>query len=196
MPSTLTRLKTGLHVPEMLDALGVHSLTARSSEDEGWLEKLYDKALQLYPNQEEEDCLSADCHRITFMYSNLYEHAQLNEATHAALHELFGVGNMKTFEQIGACCRAGHAVGADGSDDYIGHLERLDVPITFIHGAENGCYLPESTRLTYEALREANGPGKYTRHVIPGYGHIDCMFGKNASADVFPLILKHLDDNQ
>jgi cholesterol oxidase len=30
--------------------------------------------------------------------------------------------------------------------------------------------------------------------VIPGYGHIDCIYGKNAVNDVFPLMLSHLED--
>jgi cholesterol oxidase len=29
--------------------------------------------------------------------------------------------------------------------------------------------------------------------VIPGYGHLDCIFGKNAAADVYPVILRYLD---
>jgi cholesterol oxidase len=28
---------------------------------------------------------------------------------------------------------------------------------------------------------------------VPGYGHIDCMFGKDAVVDVYPIILGHLE---
>jgi cholesterol oxidase len=28
---------------------------------------------------------------------------------------------------------------------------------------------------------------------VPGYGHIDCIFGKNAATDVYPLMLRHFD---
>jgi cholesterol oxidase len=72
------------------------------------------------------------------------------------------------------------------------HLDRLKLPICFVHGAENQCYLPISTQTTYEALRAANGSQLYNRHVIPGYGHIDCMYGKNAAEDVYPYIVEHL----
>ena len=58
------------------------------------------------------------------------------------------------------------------------HLDRLALPICFIHGAENQCFLPVSTELTYNALRAANGNSLYSRHVIPGYGHIDCIYGE------------------
>jgi cholesterol oxidase len=32
--------------------------------------------------------------------------------------------------------------------------------------------------------------------VIPGYGHIDCIFGKDAAEDIYPLILNALDQHQ
>ena len=80
-----------------------------------------------------------------------------------------------------------------GADVYLPHLDRLALPISFIHGAENACFLPESTRLTMTRLVNANGADYYERHVVPEYGHIDCIFGKNAARDVYPYILRHLD---
>jgi len=64
--------------------------------------------------------------------------------------------------------------------------------MTIVHGAKNQTFLPESTALTLQALSEANGAGLYQRFVIPRYGHIDCIFGKNAHRDVYPHILAHL----
>jgi cholesterol oxidase len=37
------------------------------------------------------------------------------------------------------------------------------------------------------------GAERYERHVIPGYGHLDCIFGKNAAVDVYPVIARYLD---
>ena len=189
----VTRIKSGIHLPELLDALGVDTMSAAAESDASWLERLYDKALGLYPVQPEERCDSATCHRITFMYAPLYEHDQLNEATHNALHEMFGIANMRAFDHLAELVRKGHLVAADGSDVYLPHLERLAIPITFIHGGENACFTPESTRITYDLLSEKNGANLYSREVIPGYGHIDCIYGKNASIDVYPLILNHLE---
>ena len=81
----------------------------------------------------------------------------------------------------------------DGGEVYLPHLERMAIPITFISGAENECFLPESTETTYNLLREKNGKKLYARHVIPNYGHIDCIYGKNAARDVYPFILEQLD---
>ena len=47
-----------------------------------------------------------------------------------------------------------------------------------------------------ELLSTHNDAGLYSRRTIPGYGHIDCIFGKDAARDVYPLVLEHLDENQ
>lgn len=189
----LTRFKTGIHVPQALANLGVKSLTAYTDKNANWLDKLFDAALTLYPLQHEEHCNSPVCHRITFLYSLLYEHAQLNQATHDALHEMFGVANIGALEHLGVLVRKGHLVNANGEEDYMSHLDRLAIPITFIHGGSNECFLPKSTALTYERLIEKNGRSLYSRHVVPGYGHIDCIYGSNAVNDIFPLMLTHLE---
>ena len=44
-----------------------------------------------------------------------------------------------------------------------------------------------------ETLARWQGEDLYARHVIPNYGHIDCIFGKNAAADVYPHVLRHLE---
>ncbi len=188
-----TRIKTGLHMPSVLDALGVDSLNAYVDTNAKWYEKLYDRALDMMPMELEERCNNATCHRITFMYSNLYEHDQLNEATHEALHEMFGVANTSSFEHLAELVRKGHLVAANGDETYMPHLDRLAIPITFIHGAQNNCFLPQSTEQTVKLLSEKNGGNLYTRHVIPNYGHIDCIYGKNAVNDVYPFILHHLE---
>jgi cholesterol oxidase len=189
-----THLKTGFHLPDFLDKLGIRSLTAAAQADENWLERLYDRALRLYPL--EESCHNPVCRRIAFMYAPLYHHAQLNDATHEAMHEMFGTACITAFEHLGRMTRAGHLVDATGRDSYMPNLKRLAIPISFIHGAENECFLPLSTQITYDALRKENGTALYERHLIPGYGHIDCIFGKSAAVDVFPFILDHLEANR
>lgn len=190
---TSAKIKSGLHLPNVLDALGVDSLTAYVTADSGWKSHLFDTVLRLAPQPDGQECNSPVCHRISFMYSLLYQHEQLGQRIHDNLHELFGVSNISTFEHLALMVREKQVMSHDGKDSYMPHLDRLKVPIRFIHGAENRCYLPASTKLTYDLLCDRNGPALYDRHVIPGYGHIDCMFGQNAARDVYPLILEHLE---
>lgn len=189
-----TEVKTGLHVPGILHALGVESLTAYVDTTASWTERLYDKALDLYALSEAQGwCESPVCHRITFMYAPLYRHATLNDGLHQNLHELFGVANIESFEHLALLCRDKVLRSASGEDLYMPHLPRLRLPIRFIHGEQNQCYLPESTEKTYDLLRESFGEELYSRHVVPGYGHIDCVFGRDAVIDVYPKILEHLE---
>lgn len=168
-------------------------MTAYTDNKGSWLGKLYDKALNLQYFEREERCTSAVCHRISFMYSLLYAHNQLNHLTHDNLHELFGICNMDILKHLALCARERKIVNAGGEDVYLPNWEKLNLPITFIHGAENASYLPESTERSFKKLVEVNGAEKYARYVIPNYGHIDCIFGHNAVQDVYPHILSALD---
>lgn len=192
----LSKLKAGLYLPELLDTMGIDSLTAYVDSDTGWRGRFLDKVLRLYPYEDEEHCDSSVCHRITFLYGHLYEHDQLNAKTHEHLHELFGLANIGAFEHLARMLREGRIVSAEGDNLYLPHLDRLALPITFIHGGENACFIPESTATTYTHLCAHNDPALYERQVIPDYGHIDCIFGKNAVHDVYPVIVEHLDETQ
>ncbi|MFN0214953.1 MAG: GMC family oxidoreductase N-terminal domain-containing protein [Saprospiraceae bacterium] len=189
----LTRLKSGLHMPSFLDKIGIKSLTADVDKDSNWANKLFDKVIKFYPLPYSERCDSPVCHRITFLYSLLYEHDKLNQATHDNLHELFGVANIRSLEHLTMMVRNGHVTDFDGNNVYMPHPERMAIPIRFISGEKNECFLPEGTEKTYEFLCQANGKDLYSRVVIPGYGHIDCIFGANAATDVYPHILEHLE---
>ncbi len=187
------RLRAGLYVTDLLSDLGVEDLTMYTDAHADWLDRLMDRALALYPIAAEERCSSPVCHRVTFLYAPLYEHDQLNNATHDVLHELFGVAAMANLNHLGRMVRAGHVVAADGTDSYLPHVSRLAIPLLFIHGAENQTWTPESTQRTLDWLMAHNDPGLYQRRLIPDYGHIDCIFGRDAARDVYPHILAHLE---
>jgi cholesterol oxidase len=189
----ITQIKSGLYVPTVLEKLGIDSLTAYVDTEANWFNKLYDKALGLLPADDEEECQSSCCHRVRFMYGLLYEHDQLNRATHNALHEMFGEANVESLQHLAILVRKGHLVDADGREIYMDNLDRLAIPIRFIHGLENACFRPISTQRTCDELKGRNGRSLYDRIEIPNYGHIDCIFGRNAVIDVYPKILEHLE---
>ena len=192
IPGAMQRIKSGLHMPEILEHLGVRDLTVLTRA-RNWPDNLLDEALRLYPVGHEEGCGNALCHRATFLYGLLYEHAQISEQLHANLQELFGVHDIELFSQLAAMVRAGHVVDAAGQDVYLPRLDNMNLPLGFIHGTENRCYLPVSTETTFNLLVERFGVAQYERHLIEGYGHLDCIFGKNAAVDVYPVIARYLD---
>jgi cholesterol oxidase len=189
----LSRAKAALRLTTLAEAAGITTMTADVSDAPDLKEELYDHLLRLHPVDDEERCDSAVCRRITVMYGELYQHAQLSPATHASLDELFGVVSVRAFGQLSALGRAGHLVNERGEEAYLPHLERLALPILFVHGEKNECVLPRATEITIETLTDTNGASWYSRTVIPEYGHVDCIIGEHASRDVYPKILAHLE---
>lgn len=191
----LTRIKAGLYLPEFLEKLGVESMTAYVDANRSWFDKLYDASLAFYPIEAEERANNSVHRRITFLYGTLYELDQLNDATFRALHEMFGVANIKALDHLAAMARAKKVVDADGGDTYLTDekLKNFAFPLLIIQGEENACFMTESTERTVDRLTAINGREYYERKLIPDYGHIDCIFGKNAHHDVFPHIVGHLN---
>lgn len=189
---TLNQLKARSGLAHVLPKIGIDTLTTNTDEsNRDWKETLYDKALLLYPSK--DNCDRSYCRRILFMYGEVYKHSQLNDATHDAIPEMFGVANMTAFQQIGEIVNHGHVVDKDGNNVYLPHVDRLGIPIAFIHGEENALFLTKGSQQTYDWLRENNGEELYVRHVIPGYEHMDCFIGKDAARDVYPIVLAELE---
>ena len=189
------RLLAILRLPRLFRALGIGHVNARATTEDGFANRFLDGLIRIVvPFQREERVRSATSNRITALYGQLYETDQLNQLTYeAGLPEMFGEANIAAFEQLAAIARKRIIVDAKGKNAYLPHLDRMAIPILFVHGGENACFKPESTVRTVARLAARNGTDLYTRHKIPDYGHIDCIFGKNAARDVFPLMLEHLD---
>ena len=189
------RFLAHLRLPTIMKAFGINAVNARAETYDKLWQRVLDKLIQLtIPFQPEERSKSATSNRITALYGQLYELDQLNQATlDYGLPMTFGEANIDAFEQLAMIARITHIVDKHGEDTYLPNIKNLAIPISFIHGAENACFSPESTRLAMARLINANGPELYERHVIPEYGHIDCIFGKNAARDVFPHMVRHLD---
>jgi len=189
------RLLAQLRAPSLFSAIGLDHVNARATTADGVAGRIADGLIRvLVPFRREERTRSATSNRITALYGQLYETAQLNNLTfEVALPEMFGEANIGAFKQLALIARRQTIVDAAGNDTYLPHLDRMAIPITFIHGALNRCFLPESTERTVARLAARNGAELYERHVIEGYGHIDCIFGKDAASDVYPKIHAHLE---
>ncbi|HEU5182174.1 MAG TPA: GMC family oxidoreductase N-terminal domain-containing protein [Candidatus Polarisedimenticolia bacterium] len=183
-------IKAGLRMASFLTALGETQMDTNRPPDD-WRSRLAKIIIQLYPPK--ELCQNSVCHHIRIIFGESYKHANLSQATHDALHEMFGVANLKSFEHILLMIRKDRVVDAKGKDTYLPNAARLKMPITFIQGADNGLFLPEGSLKTYRFLCEANGKEQYAHIMIPKFAHMDCFVGKEAVRDVFPTILLELE---
>ena len=121
----------------------------------------------------------------------LPEHDQLNEATHDALYEMFGVSNIRTFAHILKAIQKGNVVDEKGNDTYMPNVAKLKIPITFIQGADNELFLPPGTDKTFRYVCEKNGSDGYQLVSFANYGHMDCFVGKTAVTDIYPTLAAH-----
>lgn len=184
------RIRAGLDLGAAAAAAGLTTLTT-DFDSQRTMDRIVDAALRLVPSTEQ--CTSAVCRRILGIYGDVYKHANLNDATHAAIHEMFGVANITTFNHLSLMVRKGQIVDSRGGDTYLPHLDRLAIPLTFVTGAENNLFLPEGTRKTLQTLAAANDASLYQRIEFAGYAHMDMYIGRTSSDDIFPTIVSTLD---
>ena len=121
--SVFNMVKSQLHTADVLGTLGVDGLapdTRPSLRDE-----MLDIALRALPMPAEEQCSQAVCRWINAVFGCTHRHAQLNEATHRAINEMFGFGNIETMEHLALMLRKGRAVTHTGGMDYFDHPERM-----------------------------------------------------------------------
>ncbi len=130
----------------------------------------------------------------------------LNVETHERLDEQFGPCNITTLVSLEQSARRGYVTKFDygpeqnqikyGSPEPPGYLRdasHMRIPITLVSGELNRCFLPESTKRTYDGLCQANGAAQYTRTVIPNFGHFDNFVGAEANQHCYPAYLAQLE---
>jgi choline dehydrogenase-like flavoprotein len=190
VPTHLNRLRSRMRLATILKSVGIERMTT-DYDGAAFIDKALDVVMRAFGGRHRDE--GAVARRIMFIYGDTYENKRLNPQTLKALEGIFGVSNMTFFEHIAMMIRKGHVVDAQGEETYLSNLDRLALPITFLHGEHNRMFLPESTQETYRLLCETNGPEHYRRHVIPGYAHLDCWVGERSEHDVYPLALSELE---
>ena len=142
----------------------------------------------------EEHCGQAVCRWINAIYGCTHRHAQLNDATHRALNEMFGFGNIDSLQHLSLMMRRGLAVTHTGGMDYFEHPERIaGTRLLLLQGSQNYIFHPVGSLKTLRWLRDCNPGGDYQREVLQGYAHLDAIIGTRAAADVYPRIVNFLE---
>jgi cholesterol oxidase len=142
-----------------------------------------------------EECKNPVCRRIFSIFGASYAHDQLGHWTHTALAEMFGTVSLKPFEQLSLIMERAKVVDSEGSDAYLRPelAAQLALPISFVAGAKNQLFFPETSARTQAWLSAHNDPSLYTRRVFEAYAHMDLFIGRNASREVYPHLLAQLE---
>ncbi|MEQ1588452.1 MAG: hypothetical protein ABL895_21380, partial [Cyclobacteriaceae bacterium] len=187
----LNYLKADVHMVKILeDTHQISTIDIRSSDSTK--DKGIDALLWNLPVPEGEECTNPCCKRIFAVYGPSYTHKQLNNDTHIALREWFGVISTKSFDQLTTILRVGYTVDQYGNNTYLPEGKKIDIPIHFVAGDQNQEFLPETSLRTCEWLKAHGNPDMYSRQVFKDYAHMDFFIGRNASKDIFPELLKAL----
>jgi cholesterol oxidase len=192
MTSRLKVLESDLHVGNLLEAVNQQLLHPDDERTAGNV--VLDLALHAVPLPPDEACDLPVCRWINAIFGLTHRHAQLDDPTHKALPDMFGVANIRCLEHLGLMMQKGRAVDAHGRDRYLQRPDLLrGVPIHFLAGERNYIFHPEGTEKTLTWLRQHNGPQDYTLQVLPDYAHLDALIGRDVAHDVFPDIIEQLD---
>ncbi len=78
-------------------------------------------------------------------------------------------------------------------ETYADKPPKTDARIVFFAGKLNKCFSYESQISSYKFFKKLH-PGKHGFYLLANYSHLDVFFGKNAHIDIFPIMLKELQN--
>lgn len=145
------------------------------------------------------ECEHTVCRMVSFTYGAgfpaLWSHENISEATHDWIDREFAHVPFSFFLQMRRSVLRGHLVTNEEHpqlpSSVVAQPPQTDARFVLLAGRDNKCFLPESQRRTF-AFLEGHRPGYHALRVLPGYGHLDVLFGRNAVRDTYPTILEEL----
>jgi len=179
--------------------LGVSSLDPRSAISPVLTR---DWALARLVSLAHRECDVSACQMLSFMWGSghpaMYEHDNLLPVTHERMADLCSSCGLNYDRHVARMVRAGHAVQyrpgdprhRDLPDDYLALAAKVTTPILLLTGDRNRVFT-DSNIVCYEILSKIS-PGRQELEILPGYGHLDPIVGKDSHVDVFPRICQFL----
>jgi hypothetical protein len=143
----------------------------------------------------ERPCGNVPCQIANYLFGSgwdvLHRHENLDDDVHAWSARELGYTPFSLIAQVAESCRQGHivpsATGPDGTPpSYLRPLPPAATRFTFIAGDHNRMFKPVGQQRAAEFLRASGLEAEFT--VLEGYGHLDTFWGRNAAADVNPII--------
>jgi len=153
------------------------------------VQSMLDTLLRFYPvGSRDEICNSPICHRCDLAFGRLWDHRNLNKATHGNQHKIYGGMSSKCLEHLASGGRRQTVLDSDYrplvTDD---NLERLSgLPIFLFSGADNNVFKATSTLKTYEVLKSRGET--VSRKEFPGFGHLDCWMSDRSTDTVYKAV--------
>ena len=198
-----SRMKLAV-APALVDhVVGTPYLNPSWSEDPGLTRgELISRAVSFF----HRECEVPACHMLSMMWGTgwpaVYTHENMAEVTHRRIGDLFGATSVHYYRHVLRMVRAGRAVKYRPADpaydrlpnDYLLSAVGVTTPILFMTGDENRVFT-DANIVCFQRLERA-APGRHELHVFPGYGHQDPFMGQDVAREVFPRIIRFLDEHR
>jgi pimeloyl-ACP methyl ester carboxylesterase len=192
-----SRVKLQLGPPVFQYLAGISSLDPRFAASPVLTR---DWALARLVDLAHRECDVSACHMLSFMWGSghpaMYEHDNLLPVTHQRMADLCSSCGLNYFRHVAKMVRAGHAVKYDSRrhpdlpGDYLAGADKVTTPVLLLTGDHNRVFT-DSNIVCYQLLSKI-APGRHELEILPGYGHLDPIVGKDSHLDVFPRILQFL----
>ena len=145
-------------------------------------------------------CSVSVCKLVSFTYGSgfpaLWRHENLNAETHDWIRREFAHVPITFFRQMARCVARGRLVAYEKlpglPEDYTAEPPQTSARFVFLTGEMSRCFLPESQVRTHAYFSRFR-KDFHALHRLPRYSHLDVFIGKSAATDVFPLILRELE---
>ena len=148
----------------------------------------------------ERQCRNGPCQVANFVYGSgwdvLLRHDNLDDEVHAWSARELGYTPFSLIGQVSESCRYGHIVPGKHRHlptppSYVAARPKTDARFTFIGGDHNRMFDVEGQAKTRDFFGKFGLDAGFVE--LPGYGHLDTFWGKDAAKDVFPVIKQGLE---
>jgi len=201
---TWSRIKGALGPLLIEYVLGLEYVNPYWRREAGWgMGKLFSYMVSAVHHE----CDVPECHMLSFMWGTgfpaLYKHENLLDVTHKRGGDLYGGVSVHYYRHVMKMVSANNTAVkyAPGDskykslpDDYLSYAKDINTPVLFITGEQNHVFT-DSNIVCHERLQKIV-PGRHELHVFPNYGHQDVFMGKNNHVDVFPRLIKFIDEQR
>lgn len=148
------------------------------------------------------ECSTRPCHMQSFQWGAgkpaMYEHANLLPETHARVADICAASGLNYYRHVRKMVRAGHSVKYAPQDpryarlpeNYLENAADVRTPMLLLAPGNNRVFTDSNIHL--HKILEKAAPGRHELALLPGYGHLDPLIGKNSHIDVFPRVVDFL----
>lgn len=142
------------------------------------------------------------CNRMTALYGYEWRHSNLDTRTHRNIASLVGPAGANAYRNLYFLLNRKRVTDSKGHNIYVrvpNFVKEWTFETLFLHGEDNKVFDAESSRLSAHLLtaikkeKQLGQDPKVDLRIVPGYGHMDTLFGRNASTDVFQHVRKFFE---